>query len=295
MNTLVLSGLLLLALLVLAIFWSRNKEQKQLPYDLQETLFTPAERSFLGVLDLAVGDKARVLAKVRVADVLTPQAGLGKSKWQQHFNKISGKHFDYLLCHPTDLSFVCAIELDDSSHRHQKRKARDLFLKTACDSAGLPLLQIPASSGYQVEELREQILPLLVKTSEPVVDDLLPGQRREPTFNPLLLDGVDLGTPLRGGSPQATVRPVDEEPLHFPNLERPAPSVAVPAMEPELADNLFADPSEDEDEEVHHCPRCDAPLVEREAKKGPHAGRLFLACSRFPECRYATPCHHIHP
>ena len=48
MNTLVLSGLLLLALLVLAIFWSRGRQQKRLPYDMQETLFSPAERSFLG-------------------------------------------------------------------------------------------------------------------------------------------------------------------------------------------------------------------------------------------------------
>ncbi|MGL5176641.1 MAG: DUF2726 domain-containing protein, partial [Aeromonas veronii] len=47
MNTLVLSGLLLLALLVLAIFWSRGRQQKRLPYDMQETLFSPAERSFL--------------------------------------------------------------------------------------------------------------------------------------------------------------------------------------------------------------------------------------------------------
>ncbi len=100
MNSLVVSGLVLLVLLLLAIFWSRGKKGKALPYDLQETLFSPAERSFLGVLDLAVGDQARVFAKVRVADVLTPETGMGKSKWQQAFNKISAKHVDYLLCHP---------------------------------------------------------------------------------------------------------------------------------------------------------------------------------------------------
>ena len=83
MNTLVVSGLLLLALLVLAIFWSRGRQQKRLPYDVQETLFSPAERAFLGVLDLAVGDQARVFAKVRVADVLTPQARLGKG-WRKN-------------------------------------------------------------------------------------------------------------------------------------------------------------------------------------------------------------------
>ncbi len=184
MNSLVVSGLVLLVLLLLAIFWSRGKKGKALPYDLQETLFSPAERSFLGVLDLAVGDQARVFAKVRVADVLTPETGMGKSKWQQAFNKISAKHVDYLLCHPSDLSFICAIELDDSSHRHQKRKVRDSFLKAAFDSAGLPLLQIPASSHYQVEELREQILPLLSGPRRTPDEDLLPGDRREPTFSP---------------------------------------------------------------------------------------------------------------
>jgi hypothetical protein len=276
MNTLVVSGLVLLVLLLLAIFWSRGKQAKALPYDLQETLFSPAERSFLGVLDLAVGERARVFAKVRVADVLTPESKMGKSKWQQAFNKISAKHFDYLLCDPADLSFLCAVELDDSSHRHQKRKARDAFLKSACDSAGLPLLQIPASSHYQVEELREQLLPLLSKTAAPV-EDLLPGERREPTFNPLLLDGVDLVDNRHGQIPAAPLPGADKASLVEP--------------EPGLIDNLFADPDEEDAVSVEppHCPRCDAPLVEREAKKGPHVGRLFLACSRFPECRYAAP------
>ena len=283
MNTLVVSGLVLLVLLLLVVFWTRSKRGKALPYDLQEALFSPAECSFLGVLDLAVGDKARVFAKVRVADVLTPQAGLGQSKWQQHFNKISAKHLDYLLCHPADLSFICAIELDDSSHRHQKRKARDLFLKTACDSAGLPLLQIPASAHYQVEELREQILPLLVKTTAPLVDNVMPGERREPTFSPLLLDGVDMDETRHGGRSPSSSSPV---------ITTPVRSALVSTADSELVDNLFAEVEDEEDSHSHqapHCPRCDAPLVEREAKKGPHAGRLFMACSRFPECRYAAP------
>lgn len=285
MNTLVVSGLVLLVLLLLAVFWTRGKKGKPLPYDVQETLFSPAERSFLGVLDLAVGDKARVFAKVRVADVLTPEAGMGKSKWQQAFNKISAKHLDYLLCHPADLSFICAIELDDSSHRQQKRRARDSFLKAAFDSAGLPLLQIPASSHYQVEELRDLILPLLIKTTAPLADDLMPGERREPTFSPLLLDGVDTEATRHGGrSPSSSST--------MSTVATPVRSALVSATDSELVDNLFAEVDDEEDDHPHqapHCPRCDAPLVEREAKKGPHAGRLFMACSRFPECRYAAP------
>lgn len=287
MNTLVVSGLVLLVLLLLAVFWTRGKKGKPLPYDVQETLFSPAERSFLGVLDLAVGDQARVFAKVRVADVLTPEAGMGKSKWQQAFNKISAKHVDYLLCHPADLSFICAIELDDSSHRQQKRRARDSFLKAAFDSAGLPLLQIPASSHYQVEELRDLILPLLSKTTAPLSDELMPGERREPTFSPLLLDGVDTEETRHGGRSSSSSSTMSTQ----------VKSALVSATDSELVDNLFADVDDEEDHHSHqapHCPRCDAPLVEREAKKGPHAGRLFMACSRFPECRYAVPHTNAH-
>ena len=64
------------------------------------------------------------------------------------------------------------------------------------------------------------------------------------------------------------------------------------SQEPVLMDNPFIGPDEEEEgasTSAPHCPRCAAPLVAREAKKGPHAGRLFLACSRFPECRYAAP------
>ncbi|TFF78460.1 DUF2726 domain-containing protein [Aeromonas taiwanensis] len=289
MNSLVVSGSVLLVLLLLVIVWRRGKENRAEPYELQETLLSPVERTFLGALDQAVGDQARVFAKVRASLVLTPEARLGKGKRQQALGKIGDRHFDYLLCHPADLSFLCAVELDESGHRHQKRsKGRDLFLKAACDGAGLPLLQIPAGSHYDVEELREQLLPLLTRASAPS-EDLLPGERREPTFSPLLLDGVDLGAPGHGASmplmasPSTVETPVEPEPL--------VAASQLVAPEPLLVDNPFLDPDEDDDSrtETPHCPRCAAPLVEREAKKGPHAGRLFLACSRFPECRYAAP------
>ncbi|WP_404813892.1 topoisomerase DNA-binding C4 zinc finger domain-containing protein [Citrifermentans bremense] len=33
------------------------------------------------------------------------------------------------------------------------------------------------------------------------------------------------------------------------------------------------------------CGRCGASMVRRQAKNGPHAGKLFWACSTFPKCR----------
>jgi hypothetical protein len=118
---------------VLAVFvlWLSQKQGIQsveYPYRKLDALFTPAERSFLGVLNQAVGENAQIFGKVRVADVIAPKKGIPRSDWQKAFNKISGKHFDFLLCDNNDLSVLCAIELNDSSHNSKKRKDRDTFL-----------------------------------------------------------------------------------------------------------------------------------------------------------------------
>ena len=34
------------------------------------------------------------------------------------------------------------------------------------------------------------------------------------------------------------------------------------------------------------CPRCGAPLVQRVARSGPHAGEPFLGCTGYPKCRF---------
>jgi len=132
--------------------------QEALPYQKSETLFTPAERSFLGVLHQAVGNNAMIFGKVRVADVVEPKAGLGRSARQKAFNKISAKHFDFLLCDKEDLSVACAIELDDGSHNSKRRQERDEFLKGVCEAAGVPLIQVPAKSAYVISEV-QRLLP----------------------------------------------------------------------------------------------------------------------------------------
>lgn len=120
-------------------------------------LFSPAERSFLGVLEQAVGEQYRVFGKVRLADVVLPRRGLPRSEWQKAFNRISSKHLDFVLCKKGDLSVVCEIELNDKSHQQTKRRNRDQFLKQALHTADVPLVMFPAKSGYAVPEVRSQI------------------------------------------------------------------------------------------------------------------------------------------
>lgn len=124
-----------------------EKKQSTYTYTKHKALFTPAERSFYGVLIQAVGDDVQVFGKVRVADVLKPDC-VSSEKRLRAFNKISSKHFDFVLCSKRDLSVLCVVELDDRSHNSPKRRKRDAFLDAACKSAGLRLVHIPAKSKY---------------------------------------------------------------------------------------------------------------------------------------------------
>jgi hypothetical protein len=131
------------------------------PYIKKQVLFSPAERSFLGVLNQAIGEEYLVFGKVRVADIVEPQRSLDKSKRQRAFNRISAKHFDFVLCAKGDLAVVCAIELNDHSHQQSKRQDRDAFLVGLCQAISLPLIQMPAQRTYSVPEIRTKVLSTL--------------------------------------------------------------------------------------------------------------------------------------
>lgn len=204
------AGLLLAALLFRR--WRVRRAQR--PYRRLPALFSPGERAFLRVLREVVGERALVFGKVRVADILTPRRGLRGQHWWQAFNRISAKHFDFVLCDPQDLAVLCVLELDDASHQRPERRARDAFLNDACASARLPLLRVPARARYPRRELQALLQPYLGAAPEHAADE-------------------------RAGS----------------------------------------------------CPACGAALIERIARRGTHAGRPFLACSRFPACRHCEPLH----
>ena len=156
MNWLFIAAIVVVIVVIIMVKLSHNfvTEYADYPYQKTDPLFSPAERSFYGVLNQTVGGNAKILGKVRVADVVVPKKGLSRSDWQKAFNKISGKHFDFLLCSRDSLSVICAIELDDSSHQSKKRQKRDQFLKEVCNAAEIPLIQVPAKSGYVIDEVK---------------------------------------------------------------------------------------------------------------------------------------------
>ncbi|SHJ63691.1 Protein of unknown function [Malonomonas rubra DSM 5091] len=144
------------------IFSSRkNDNLRNFPYEKQARLLSPAERSFFGVLEQATGDSYRIFTKVRLGDLFKVRSGLDYKDKLRAFNKISAKHIDFVICSPESIEVLAAIELDDKSHTHAKRKARDKFVNQVFEVAGLPLGRVPAKKGYtsaDVQRVLSQIL-----------------------------------------------------------------------------------------------------------------------------------------
>lgn len=167
MSTLFL--LILVALVVFSVLAALKRKQDSLgsigfPYQPAKTLFSAAERSFLGVLDQAVGSEHRVFGKVRVADVALVKPGLGNSARQGALNRIAAKHFDFVVCRTSDLTVICAVELNDKSHASQRAQSRDDLLLKVCQAIDLPLLMIPAKQAYSVQEVRSQFLAAISRS-----------------------------------------------------------------------------------------------------------------------------------
>jgi hypothetical protein len=136
----------------------RAKRINSFEYRAFERFLSPAEHSFFFILKNAVSENYEIFAQVRIADVLYPKYPKFTRERQIALNKITSKHFDYLLCDKKTLSIVAAIELDDKSHQLESRKDRDYFLESACRSAGLKLIRFPCKSDYQLSTVREKII-----------------------------------------------------------------------------------------------------------------------------------------
>ncbi len=144
-------------LILLKIFYKKSNRV----YYHTKALFTPAERSFFGVLSQAMSNQYLIFGKVRIADVLGIKKASNNSVKQTAFNKIASKHFDYVLCTKDTLSVVAVIELDDKSHLEEKIIHRDSFVENICRNANLTLIRFNVKASYQIPAIQNKIMASL--------------------------------------------------------------------------------------------------------------------------------------
>lgn len=152
---------LLIAIASGTIYIRKYQRAKSFPYTRLDFLFSQAERAFLSALEKAVGKQFRIFAKVRIADVIGVKLSCGQRDQQVAFNKISCKHFDFVLCDKRSMKIMAAVELDDRSHSLKERQERDLFVNAVCLAAKLPLIRVPVRRYYGEAQLQKQIFDSL--------------------------------------------------------------------------------------------------------------------------------------
>ncbi|MFC6671462.1 DUF2726 domain-containing protein [Marinobacterium aestuariivivens] len=145
---------LVIALVLLSILWlllrRRRRQVVEAPaFRLESALLNDNELNFLHALEQALGDRHRVQCKVGLAAVVGLRPGLESRRWQQAADEICDRQFSFLVCLRDNLKPLCAIELDDSSHRPEP----DPVLDRVCNDAGLALLRFPAQRTYVPAEI----------------------------------------------------------------------------------------------------------------------------------------------
>lgn len=206
-NFLILFVIILVVLACLVVFKKYVKPGSPIafPYQAKNSLCSPAERSFLGVLEQLFSDKYRILLKVSLADLIEIEKGVSKSIRQGALNRISRKHVDFVVCGKDDLSILGVIELDDQSHKAAKRQERDSFLDSAMNAAGIPILHIQAQNAYSISDIQEQLqnsFEFLTNKAEPElptpVKDSKEKENIQPTSDGPETNGTcaDCGAPL---------------------------------------------------------------------------------------------------
>jgi hypothetical protein len=72
---------IIVALVLIRFAPGQDVTEEHLPYTKLDALFSPAERSFLEVLNQVVDDNVYIFGKVRVADVVARKRGMSRSNW----------------------------------------------------------------------------------------------------------------------------------------------------------------------------------------------------------------------
>ena len=193
-----LAIILLMLLIVVAIGAIKlNDQGLSFPFKRKTTLFTQVERSFLELLEQAVGDKYRIVCRVKLTDILSLRQNTDKKTAKAAVMRATGRQLDFVLCSKEDMVPVVAIDLVHKQGKEGYKSQRDWFVAGALDAARIPHLRIKVKSGYSAKEIAEcidlKLAPLKRKQPKPVVQG---------TNNP---DNPNQGRPTR---PLRSNRPV---------------------------------------------------------------------------------------
>ncbi len=154
-----------------AWFINREVERRRdldLPYVKGASMFLSAERAtlhpsalaLLPVLSEAVGERFRIFGHVRMNRVIGYQPGLEPGRLRRARRRLDQRYFDFVLCHPHDLSLAAVVELDLGQSQLADGEVRDDLGQRICALVGLPYLRLLARREFAAADVRELVMDL---------------------------------------------------------------------------------------------------------------------------------------
>jgi hypothetical protein len=157
-DTVELAIVLMMLLIIVAVGAMKLYEPSlAFPFKKKSNLFTPVERTFLALIEEAVGNEFRILCRVKMSDILTIHQKTDKKTSKNAASRASSKHLDFVLCSKEDMSPVIAIDLVRNNGKDGYKSQRDFYVSGALDAAHIPHVRIKVRSGYRAQDIRECI------------------------------------------------------------------------------------------------------------------------------------------
>ena len=196
-----LAIVLMMLLIIVAVGAMKlNEPGLAFPFKKKANLFTPVERSFLELIEEAVGGRYRVLCRVKLTDIVAIRQSTDKKTTKNSLSRAGGRNLDFVLCSRQDMMPVMAIDLVHKNGKDGYKSQRDWFTSGSLDAARIPHVRIKVRSGYQAKDIRDcidaRLAPSIVKPSKiPIIQG---------TKN----NEVDAANPTRPTRPLHPNRPV---------------------------------------------------------------------------------------
>lgn len=130
-----------------------TQQSDQMQYSVKDSMLTDYEKNFFTNTLKPMVEKYDIHINIKASLKEYADVTISKqdnfSAFQSNFNKITQKHFDFVICDSTTLAPILAIELDDKSHNTDKAQKNDNFKNEFCKTIGLDLIRFSDSTGHK--------------------------------------------------------------------------------------------------------------------------------------------------
>ena len=154
-------------IVIVALLASRlNDNSFPFPFEKKNVVFTPAEKNFQNLVEQALGNKYRVINRVKLSDILTIRNGVSSKAGQSATNNADNKYLDFVICERESMKLLATIVLVDTQGKGYKIK-KDWFVSGALEAASIPHIRIKVKSNYSVDEIKACIYSRLLGNKPP--------------------------------------------------------------------------------------------------------------------------------